>query len=35
MSVIAISNEPSENRLLASLPGDDYERLHPRLEQVS
>jgi CRP-like cAMP-binding protein len=35
MSVIARSSEPVENRLLAALPGDEYERLYPRLEQVS
>src|ERR1700736_378222 len=35
MSVIARSNAPIENRLLAALPADEYERLLPRLEQVS
>jgi CRP-like cAMP-binding protein len=35
MSVIARTSEPAENRLLASLPGDEYERLLPRLEPVS
>ena len=35
MSVIARSNEPVENRLLAALPSEEYERLHSRLERVS
>src|SRR3984893_4400001 len=35
MSVVAIPNEPSENRLLGSLPPDEYERLLPSLQQVS
>lgn len=35
MSVIARSNEPFENRLLAALPADEYERLLPRLQRVS
>jgi CRP-like cAMP-binding protein len=35
MTVTASSNEPVENRLLAALPSDEYERLHSRLEQVS
>jgi len=35
MSVIATPNEPVENRLLASLPREEYERLRPRMQQVS
>ena len=35
MTVIARANEPAENRLLAALPSNEYERLLPRLEQVS
>src|ERR1044071_8137568 len=35
MSVIARPNETAENRLLASLPGDEYARLLPRLQQVT
>lgn len=35
MSVNARPNEPVENRLLASLPRDEYEGLLPRLQQVS
>jgi CRP-like cAMP-binding protein len=35
MCVITRSNEPVENRLLAALPADEYERLHPRLQDVS
>ena len=35
MPVIARSNEPVENRLLAALPSDEYERLRPRLRPVS
>ena len=35
MSVIARPNETAENRLLASLPADEYARLLPRLRQVS
>jgi hypothetical protein len=35
MSVIARSNMPVENLLLAALPASEYGRLHPRLEQVS
>ena len=35
MSVIARPPEPVENRLLAALPADEYERLRPRLQQVS
>jgi len=35
MSVSPSPNEPAENRLLAALPSDEYERLLPRLEQVS
>ncbi len=32
--MVAISNEPAENRLLAALPGDQYERLRPSLQPV-
>ena len=35
MSVLASINGPSENRLLAALPRDEYERLLPRLQEVS
>ena len=35
MTVIARPNESAENRLLAALPRDEYERLLPRLQQVS
>ncbi len=35
MSVIARPNETCENRLLASLPWQEYARLLPRLQQVS
>ena len=35
MSAIARPNSPVENRLLASLPADEYARLLPRLQQVS
>ena len=35
MFVVARPNEPVENRLLAALPADEYERLHPRLQPVS
>jgi CRP-like cAMP-binding protein len=35
MSVIPRPHEPVENRLLAALPSDEYERLLPRLQQVS
>jgi CRP-like cAMP-binding protein len=35
MSEIATPNEPVENRLLASLPADEYERLLPQLQPVS
>src|SRR5712691_492656 len=35
MSVIATPNEPVENRLLASLPRGEYERLLPQLQEVS
>jgi hypothetical protein len=35
MTVFAKSNETAENRLLASLPADEYGRLLPRLEQAS
>jgi CRP-like cAMP-binding protein len=35
MSAIAIPNEPVENRLLAALPADEYERLRPQLHPVS
>src|SRR6266480_6749682 len=35
MSAIPRPNEPVENRLLAALPGDEYARLLPQLQQVS
>ena len=35
MSVFTRPNEPVENRLLAALPRDEYERLLPNLQQVS
>jgi CRP-like cAMP-binding protein len=35
VTVVARTSEPAENRLLASLPSDEYERLLPRLEPVS
>jgi CRP-like cAMP-binding protein len=35
MSASARPNEPVENRLLAALSRDDYERLVPQLQQVS
>jgi CRP-like cAMP-binding protein len=35
MSVSITSNTPPENRLLAALPSDEYERLLPRLQEVS
>ncbi len=35
MSVFARPTDPVENRLLAALPRDEYERLLPRLQQVS
>jgi CRP-like cAMP-binding protein len=35
MTVFAQPNETAENRLLGSLPADEYERLRPRLQQVS
>ena len=35
MTVSARTRGPAENRLLAALPSDEYERLLPRLEQVS
>jgi CRP-like cAMP-binding protein len=35
MSVAIRPNSPPENRLLAALPLDEYERLLPRLHQVS
>jgi CRP-like cAMP-binding protein len=35
MSLIARANGPVENRLLAALPADEYERLHPRLQPVA
>jgi CRP-like cAMP-binding protein len=35
MSAIAIPNDPVENRLLAGLPTDEYQRLHPSLQPVS
>src|SRR5205809_2746480 len=34
MPVIARSNEPVENRLLAALPSEEYERLVPQLQLV-
>ena len=35
MAVLARPNEPVENRLLAALPRNEYERLLPNLQQVS
>ena len=35
MSVFARPTDPVENQLLAALPRDEYERLLPRLQQVS
>ncbi len=35
MSAIASPSDPVENRLLASLPPDEYERLRPELQPVS
>ena len=35
MSVSVRPANPTENRVLAALPGDDYERLLPSLQQVS
>jgi CRP-like cAMP-binding protein len=35
MSVVAMPNQPAENRLLAALPPDEYERLRPQMQQVS
>jgi CRP-like cAMP-binding protein len=35
MAVLARPSEPVENRLLAALPPDEYERLLPNLQQVS
>ena len=35
MAVSARPNEPVENRLLAALPRDEYDRLLPSLQQVS
>ena len=35
MSVSVRPANPTENRLLAALPGDEYERLLPSLQQVS
>ena len=35
MAVLARSSEPVENRLLAALPRNEYERLLPNLQQVS
>lgn len=35
MSAIVRPNEPAENRLLAALPADEYERLRPDLRPVS
>jgi len=34
MSTFAIPNEPAENRLLAALPVEEYERLRPSLQPV-
>jgi CRP-like cAMP-binding protein len=35
MSVFVKPHDPVENRLLAALPGEEYERLRPHLKQVS
>jgi CRP-like cAMP-binding protein len=35
MSRLVETHEPVENRLLAALPGQEYERLRPYLEQIS
>ena len=35
MSVSTTLNAPAENRLLGTLPREEYERLHPRLQPVS
>ena len=35
MTTLARPIEPVENRLLAALPRDDYDRLLPQLQQVS
>jgi len=35
VTVIARPNEIAENRLLAALPADEYERLRPQLQQVT
>ncbi len=35
MSVSARPTNPTQNRLLAALPGDEYERLLPKLHQVT
>jgi CRP-like cAMP-binding protein len=35
MAVLARPSEPDENRLLAALPRNEYERLLPNLQQVS
>lgn len=35
MSAITRTNEPVQNRLLAALPHDEYERLQPQLQPVS
>src|SRR4051794_38713625 len=32
--MVSTLNEPIENRLLAALPVDDYERLRPRLQHI-
>src|SRR6059036_2318350 len=33
--MVTTLNEPIENRLLAALPADEYERLRPELREVS
>ena len=35
VSMTAVLSEPVENRLLAALPPDEYERLRPNLRPVS
>jgi CRP-like cAMP-binding protein len=35
VSVFVKAHDPIENRLLAALPGEEYERLRPHLEHVS
>src|SRR6187401_181030 len=35
MAILTRSIEPVENRLLAALPRDEYDRLQPQLQQVS